>query len=86
MESPEPDILEQLMAGEQILFTARQSRYVPGGSLVTPNSVYITNRRILFRNPWLFGLKKNFTDVDYRDISNIRLKQGIFSTEIFLKS
>jgi hypothetical protein len=86
MESAESDILEQLMDGEQILFIARQSRYAPGGSLITPNSVYITNRRVLYRNPKLFGLKKSFIDVDYRDISNIRLNQGIFSTEIFLKS
>ncbi len=86
MEAAESDIRDQLMEGEQILFIARQSRIAPGGSLTTPNSVYITNRRVLFRNPSLFGLKKKFLDVDYRDISNIRLNQGLFSTEIFLKS
>jgi hypothetical protein len=86
MEVVENDIKELLMDQEQILFVARQSRVKPGGSLVTPNSVYITNRRIVWRNPWLFGLKKNYEDVDYRDISNIRLNKGIFSTEIFLKS
>lgn len=86
MEVVEEDIKQLLMQKEEILFVARQSRLRPGGSLVTPNSVYVTNRRIIWRNPRLFGLKKNYEDVDYRDISNIRLNKGVFSTEIFLKS
>ena len=75
-----------MMPEEEILFIARQSRVRPGGSLVTPNSVYVTNRRVLWRNPKLLGLKKDYIDVDYKDISNIRLKKGVFSTQIFLKS
>ncbi|MCS7386883.1 MAG: PH domain-containing protein [archaeon GB-1867-005] len=82
----EKDIKEMLMPGEEVLFVARQSRFKPGGSLATPNAIYITNRRVIFRNPKLFGLKKNYVDIDYRDISNIRVKKGIFSTEIYLKS
>ena len=86
MEEVEKDIEELLMPEEEILFIARQSRVRPGGSLITPNSVYVTNRRILWRNPKLLGLKKDYVDVDYRDISNIRLKKGMFSTQIYLKS
>ena len=82
----EKDIKEMLMEGEEVLFVARQSRIKPGGSLFTPNAIYVTNRRVIFRNPWLLGLKKNYVDVDYRDISNIRMKKGLFSTEIYLKS
>jgi len=86
MKSIEKDIKELLMDEEEILFIARQSRVRPGGSLVTPNSVYVTNRRVLWRNPKFLGLKKDYVDVDYRDISNIRLKKGVFSTKILLKS
>jgi len=82
----EKDVKDMLMEGEEILFVARQARIKPGGSLFTPNAVYATNRRVIFRNPKLLGLKKNYVDVDYRDISNIRMKKGLFSTEIYLKS
>jgi len=85
-EEIEQDIKKMLMEGEQILFVAKQSRIKPGGSLTTPNTIYITNRRVIFRNPKLFGLKKDYVDFDYMDISNVRMKKGIFSTEIFLKS
>ncbi len=82
----EEDVKKVLSEGEEVLFVANQSRVMPGGSLTTPDSIYITNRRVIWRNPRMFGLKKDYIDVDYRDISNIRMKKGLLSTEIFLKS
>jgi len=82
----EEDVKRLLMDKEEVLFVAEQSRMRPGGSLATPNTLYITNRRVIFRNPQLFGLKKDYIDVDYRDISNIRMKKGLFTTEIYLTS
>jgi hypothetical protein len=75
-----------LNPGEEVLLTASQARGVPGGSISTPNKIYVTNMRVLFKDPKLFGLKANIVDVSYKDISNVRLKRGVFSTEIFLKS
>ncbi len=86
MESIEPDVKKMLMEGEEVLFVAKQGRIVPGGSLFTPDSIYVTNRRVIWRNPKLLGLQKDYNDFDYRDISNIRINKGIFSTEISLKS
>jgi hypothetical protein len=80
------EIKAMLNAGEEVLLVAAQARAVPGGSLTTPNKIYVTNMRILFKDPKFFGLKANIVDVSFKDISNIRLKRGIFSTEIFLKS
>lgn len=80
------DIQSMLLRGEQVLFKANQSRFKPGGSKLTPNTVYVTNQRIMFRNPKLFGLKKDYIDVFYRDINQIRLKKGVFSTEIQVSS
>jgi len=74
------------MQGEEILLTAWQSRGVPGGSINTPNAVYVANLRIIFNDPRLFGLRARIVAARYRDISNVWLKRGIFSTEIFLKS
>jgi hypothetical protein len=86
MSEVEDDIKNMLSMGERVLFVARQSRFKPGGSKFTPNTIYLTNQRILFRNPRLLGLKKDYIDVYYRDINQIQLKKGIFSTEIHVQS
>lgn len=80
------EIKAMLNPGEEVLLTASQARAVPGGSISTPNKIYVTNMRVLFKDPRLFGLKADIVDVSYKDISNVRLKRGVFSTEIFLKS
>lgn len=80
------EMKSMLAEGERILIIAEQSRTLPGGSLFTPNTILVTNRRVLFKDPELLGLKANIIDMNYRDISNVRLKRGIFSTEILLTS
>jgi hypothetical protein len=85
-EELDPEIKSMLLEGEEILVTAEQGRLKPGGSITTPNKIYITNMRLLFKDPRLFGLRANIVDVNYVDISNVRLKRGILSTEIYLKS
>lgn len=82
----DPEIKDMLLEGEEILMTAEQGRLKPGGSITTPNTIYITNLRLLFKDPRLFGLRANIVDVNYVDISNVRLRRGILSTEIYLKS
>jgi len=82
----DPEIKKLLLDGEEILLAATQSRAVPGGSFFTPNKIYITNRRVLFKDPRWMGLKAETLDASYKDISNIRLNRGVFSTEIFLKA
>lgn len=80
------EMKSMLAEGEKILVIAEQSRTLPGGSLFTPNMIVVTNRRVLFKDPEWLGLKANIIDMNYRDISNVRLKRGIFSTEIYLVS
>jgi Bacterial PH domain len=80
------EMKSMLAEGEKILIVAEQSRTLPGGSLFTPNTILVTNKRVLFKDPELLGLKANIIDMNYRDISNVRLKRGIFSTEIYLTS
>jgi hypothetical protein len=82
----DPEVKKLLMDQEDILLTAKQAKGVPGGSISTPNSIYVTNTRVIFKNPKLFGLKADIIDVNYRDISNVRLKRGMFSTEIYLNT
>ena len=80
------EMKSMLAEGEKILIIAEQSRTLPGGSLFTPNTILVTNKRVLFKDPELLGLKANIIDMNYRDISNVRLRRGIFSTEIYLTS
>jgi hypothetical protein len=80
------EMKSMLAEGEKILIIAEQSRTLPGGSLFTPNTILVTNKRVLFKDPELLGLKANIIDMNYRDISNVRLKRGTFSTEIYLTS
>ena len=75
---------KMLTEGEQILINADQSRMMPGGSIATPNSIYVTNKRIIFRNPRMWGLKVDLMDYAYTDLANVELHKGIFSTEIEL--
>jgi Bacterial PH domain len=80
------DIKNQLLENEQVLLRVRQSRIGPGGSAVTPISIYITNMRVIYRKPTWLGLKSDIIDVNYQDIADIRLKRGIIHSDIFLKS
>ena len=80
------EIKSMLLAGEKVLLVANQSQILPGGSLFTPNTIYITDRRVFFKDPKWLGLKADIIDMHFKDISNVRLKRGVFSTEIYLKS
>ena len=57
---------------------------MPGGSIATPNSIYVTNKRIIFRNPRMWGLKVDLMDYAYEDLANVELHRGIFTTAIEL--
>jgi hypothetical protein len=85
LEKVDPDIAAMLMPSEEILLVASQSKTAPGGTLTSPNKIYITTHRILFKDPRLFGLKARIIDVGYADISTVMLKRGLFTTEIYLK-
>lgn len=85
LEKIDPDIAAMLMPGEEILLVASQSKTAPGGALTSPNKIYITNNRVLFKDPKWFGLKARIIDVGYGDIATVMLKRGLFTTEIYLK-
>ena len=82
----EKDIQNVLIDGEKVIFIAQQSRIRPGGSIVTPNKLYVTTHRIMYRNPTSLGLRAEINDFFYKDISNVRMGKGVMSREIFLKS
>jgi hypothetical protein len=56
----------------------RQSRLKPGGSKFTPNVIFATDRRIIIKDPSMFGLREDIVDISYDMISSVRIDQGVF--------
>ena len=75
-------IQEYIDSGEDIIVISRQKRLVPGGSPVTPNTIFATTRKLIIRNPMMFGLRENIEYFHYSDIINIKLEKGIFSSTL----
>ena len=80
----DPEIKSMFMPGEEVILVASQARAKPGGSISTPDKIYVTNMRVLHKNPRLFGLKADIMDAAFKDISNVEMKRGVFSTYIKL--
>ena len=55
-------IADRLDLGEEVAMSIRQSRIKAGGSPVTPNSVFITPKRVIIRNPTRMDLGEQVED------------------------
>jgi PH (Pleckstrin Homology) domain-containing protein/putative oligomerization/nucleic acid binding protein len=67
---------------EKVLLVAKQSRIKPGGSKLTPNIVYATDKRIIIRDPYMLGMRENIVDIPYDIITSVKLEKGILSSTI----
>ena len=79
-------IAERLETDEKVLLVAKQSRGKPGGSLVTPNTIFATDKRLLIRDPSSFGLRQSVEDIGFDKITSARLEKGVFSSKIVLRA
>jgi hypothetical protein len=75
-------VKEMLNPNEEVIMVAQQSRILPGGSYITPNILYATNRRIIMRDPYMLGIKENIVDIPYDVITSVKLEKGLFSSTI----
>jgi Bacterial PH domain len=75
-------IHEMLNPNEAVQVVARQSRVRPGGSAVTPNIIYATDKRIIIRDPYMLGIKENIVDIPYDVITSVKLEKGLLSSTI----
>ena len=89
----DPDELDEiekiekiLNPDEKVLLVARQSRFMPGGSALTPNNVIATDRRVIIRDPYMLGLKSELIDIPYDVITSVKLQKGIFTATILFKA
>lgn len=74
----------RLDPGERVVISIRQSRFLAGGSPVTPNAIFLTPRRVIIRNPTRLGWGEQVEGFSYDDITNVRLERGMMSSSIVL--
>jgi Bacterial PH domain/Short C-terminal domain len=79
-------ISDMLNPDEKVLLVAKQSKIKPGGSYLTPNTIYATDRRIIIRNPYMLGIKANVVDIPYDIITSLKLEKGLLSSTIRFKA
>jgi hypothetical protein len=75
-----------LSSDEKVLLVARESRLMPGGSALTPNSVIATDRRVIIRDPYMLGLKAELIDIPYDVITSVKLQKGVFTSTILFRA
>jgi len=80
MEIPD-DILPLIDHDEKVLFSVKQKRYRPA---INIESIIITSKRIILRKPFMMGIKKNYVDYSYDDITNIIIDKGLSRSTIML--
>jgi hypothetical protein len=75
-----PDDLQKILGpNEQVALYIPQKIYHPR---INVDSVVLTNERIILRHTHALGLKKDYTDFNYQDISNVVLEKGITRSTI----
>ncbi len=79
MESIPGDLKDILAPNEQVQLYIRQKIYHPK---INIDSVVITSERIILRHPHALRLKKDYTDYNYQDISNVVLEKGILRSTV----
>ncbi len=76
-------IIDRLEPDEKVMMSVRQSRVKPGGAAgLTPNTIFLTEKRVIIRNPQRFGLGENIEEYFYHQITNVRLEKGMFSASL----
>ena len=75
-----------LSSDEKVLLVAKQSRLMPGGSALTPDSIIATDRRIIMRDPYMLGLKSELIDIPYDVITSVKLQKNVLTSTILFKA
>ena len=75
-------IANRLVKDEKVIFVAKQSRFKPGGSKGSPDTLFVTSQRLIVRNPSMMGMRENFSSVNYDRISSLNVKKGFFSSTL----
>jgi hypothetical protein len=72
-------VKQLLLADEQVLAVIKQSRLK---AAITPDSIIVTDQRIIRYSPSALGLHKEIEDYRYEDIANLKVDKGIMFATI----
>ena len=77
-------IEDRLDKDEKVLMVIRQTKnpLKPGSSLITPNTIFATTKKIILRNPSALGLRQNVEIYPYEKIVDVKLEKGMLSSAI----
>ena len=77
-------IANRLDEDEKVILVIRQTKnpLKPGSSLITPDIIFATTKKIIIRNPSAFGLRQNIEIYNYEQIVDVKLEKGMFSSRI----
>jgi len=77
-------ITDRIDEDEQVLMVIRQTKnpLKPGGSLITPDTIFATTKKIIIRNPSALGLRQNVESYPFEKIVDVKLEKGMFSSAI----
>jgi len=77
-------IADRLDEDEQVIKVIRQTKnpLKPGSSLITPDTIFATTKKIIIRNPSALGLRQNIEIYNYEQIVDVKLEKGMFSSRI----
>ena len=69
---------------EKVIMVIRQTKnpLKPGNSLITPDTIFATTKKIIIRNPSVMGLRQNVEIYPYEKIIDVKLEKGMFSSAI----
>ena len=79
-------IKHRLDNDEKVELIARQSKHRPGGSITGRDTIFVTNKRIIVRDPSLLGARENVVSVSYDKITSIELEKGVFSSKVVIRA
>lgn len=74
-----------LWPDETVEGTIKQRRFMPGGSLITPTTVVVTDKRLIIINRASLGLRQDYEVVPYNAIVSVRLEHGIITSTVFVR-
>ena len=77
-------IADRLDEDEKVIMVIRQTKnpLKPGSSLITPDTIFATTKKIIIRNPSALGLRQNIEIYNYEQIVDVKLEKGMFSSRI----
>ena len=81
MDTPE-DIQKILGPNEKVELFIQEKLYHPA---INIDSLIVTNERVILRHPHALGLKKNYTDYSYSEISGVELDKGVLRSKMLFK-